>query len=172
MESWRPDATSNSSSRTDSVDLLRIFRDYGDMDRLFGNLAKSMTRNIRNVNANNQAMSSDGYIGPLSGVEPANGTASYQNVYVSVRWPWLAFSATLVLLTFMFLVLTIIDSSRHDVAVWKSSPVPLLFNGLDDHETKRLGMASGVVEMEKLSREIKVELKDDSGIGSGVRLVQ
>ncbi|KAL8828506.1 MAG: hypothetical protein Q9191_002545 [Dirinaria sp. TL-2023a] len=168
--SFGPDETNNASSFTNSQDLLRIFRD-SDMDRLFENLAKSMTRNIRDANSSNQA-NFDGYIGPLLGVGPANGTASYDYIYVSVRWGWLTLSAALVLLTIMFLVLTIAQSTRHDVAPWKSSPVPLLFNGLDENETERLRKAKGVVEMERLSRDIKVELKDDSGIGSGVRLVR
>lgn len=167
--SFGPDETNNASSFTNAVDMLRIFRD-SDMDRLFENLAKSMTRNIRDVNASNQAMSSHGFIGPLSGVGPANGTASYTHVYVFVRWPWLALSAILVFSTIIFLLLTMFQSARHDVALWKSSPVPLLFHGLEENESNRLRKARGVVEMERLSRDIKVELKDDSGVGSGVRL--
>ena len=170
-DSWGPDETSNASSHTNPVDLLRIFRD-SEMDRLFENVAKSMTHNIRDVNASNQAMSSDGFTGPLSVVEPANGTASYEHVYVSVRWPWLILSAILVFMTITSLIVTIMQSARHEVALWKSSPVPLLFHGLDENETKRLRKAKGVVEMERLSRDIKVELKDDSGVGSGVRLAQ
>ena len=152
------------------MDLLRIFLDF-EPEPLFANLAKSMTRNIRNVNASHQA-GFDGYIGPLSGVGPANGTVSYEHVYVSVRWPWLAFSAVLILLTIVFLLLTIIDSTRHDVAVWKSSPIPLLFYGLDEKETERLRAAKGLTEMERLSKDIKVGLRDDSGTGSGMRLCE
>lgn len=169
--SFGPDETNNASSFTNSQDLLRIFRD-SDMDRLFESLAKSMTRNIRDANASNQAMSSDGFTGPLPGVGLANGTASYDHIYVSVRWGWLTLSVALVLLTINFLILTIFQSTRHDVAPWKSSPVPLLFHGLDDNETQRLRKAKGVVEMERLSKDIRVELKDDSGIGSGVRLAR
>ena len=170
LPSWGPDETSNASSHVNNMDMLRIFRD-SEPGPLFENLAKSMTRSIRNVNVSNQA-TFDGYIGPLSGVGPVNGTVSYEYVYVSVRWPWLAFSAALVLLTIIFLVLTVIDSTRHDVAVWKSSPVPLLFHGLDEKETERLRAAKGLAEMEKLSGDIRVALKDDSGIGSGVRLAR
>ena len=171
MLSWGQDETSNSSSYINSMDFVRIFRD-SDLDDLVTNLASSMTRNIRNAPAANQTKSVDGYLGPLGGVGPANGTASYEYIFISVQWRWLAFSATLVFLTIIFLLLTIMDTARHDVAVWKSSPMPLLFSGLSADETERLRAAKGIVEMESLSKEIQVALKDDSNIGSGVRLAR
>ena len=170
--SYGPDETSNASSYTFSQDLLRIFRD-SEPDGIFANMAKSMTRNIRDQNASMQANSSDRYIVNLPGGGPASGIASQAYIYVSVRWGWLAFSAVLVLLTSVFLGLTIFSTARHDVAVWKSSPIPLLFNGLEKEEADRLRRAKGLVEMERLSSGIRFELKDDSGGGGkGVRLAE
>ena len=169
-DSFGPDITKNDTSYFNALDVFGVFRD-SDMDNLFQNLAKSMTRNIRDVSASNQTWSLDGFIGPLNGTGPANGVATREYIYISVQWLWLILSATLVLLTVLFLILTIIKTARHDVAVWKSSPLPLLFNGLDEDERECLRTAKGIVAMEELSSEIQVELKDDSRIGSGIRLV-
>ena len=169
--SWGPDETSNASSYTYSQDLLRIFRD-SEPDTIFSNMAKSMTRNIRDQNASMQTNTSDNYIFNLAGGGPISGTASQTYIYVSVRWGWLAFSAALVLLTCIFLGLTIFNTARHDVAVWKSSPIPLLFNGLEKEEADQLRRAKGLVEMERLSSGIRFELKDDSGGDKGVRLAE
>lgn len=163
-------AKSNSSSNTAiPEDLLRVLRD-SDTNTLFSNLAKSMTRQIRNVNAAYQVGFPGVDVNPIGGVGPANGTASTMQVFVSVRWRWLALPASLVLLTTTFLILTIINTARHRVPVWKSSPIPLLFSELNNQDKERLRMASGVVEMESLTAGIDVELKDDSEMGSGLRL--
>ena len=172
LSSYGPDETSNASSYEYSQDLLRIFRD-SEPDAIFANIAKSMTRNIRDQNASMQANTTDNFVPfNLVGGGPISGTARQAYIYVSVRWGWLAFSAVLVLLTCMFLGLTILSTTRHDVAVWKSSPIPLLFNGLEKEEAKQLRRAKGLVEMERLSGGIRFELKDDSGGGKGVRLAE
>ncbi|KAL8793432.1 MAG: hypothetical protein Q9195_004018 [Heterodermia aff. obscurata] len=164
------DETSNASSYEYSQDLLRIFRD-SEPDAIFANIAKSMTRNIRDQNASMQTNTSDGYFN-LAGGGPAGGIAREAYIFVSVRWAWLAFSAVLVLLTCLFLGLTVLSTARHDVAVWKSSPIPLLFSGLEKEEADRLRRAKGLVEMERLSSGIRFVLKDDSGGGKGVRLAE
>lgn len=113
----------------DSSDLTQIFYET-EMNKLFAGIAKSMTRWMRDLSPSSQmelvTKILNKSVNP-SDFEPAHGTATYTHVSVSVRWPWLAFPATLILLTTIFLVLTIINTVRHDVAAWKSSPLPMLF---------------------------------------------
>lgn len=148
-----------------TVDTLRVFRD-SNVTTVFSNLAKSMTRNTRNVNWTVQTYG-DNFIGPFPGVGTVNGTATYLDVQVSVRWVWLAFPAALIVLTMLFLAMTMINTAHIELAVWKSSPLPLLFHGLEETETERLRMTKKMVEMEKFAHQIQVQLKD-TGTGLGL----
>jgi hypothetical protein len=57
---------------------------------------------------------------------------SYQiEAYVSIQWEWLAFPLALLVLSFIFLVSTIIKTSRDgETGVWKTSAMPTLIYGL------------------------------------------
>lgn len=157
-----------------SEDLFDVLRD-SKMDSLFANLAKSMTRSIRSVDPNRQIdLWRAKYFGAPDPreFEPAYGTATYTRTCISVRWWWLTFPAALILLTTTLLILTMIKTTRQDVAVWKSSPLPLLCTRLDGDTREHLRNAKGIVEMERLTQEIRARLTDDSGGGMGARLVE
>jgi hypothetical protein len=157
--SWGPDKSVNSSSN--SADMLRVFRD-SEVPTLFANMAKSMTRNIRSVNSSQQTMFDglDGFLNPITGVGPANGTAQTLQVYISVRWPWLTFSASLVAAAIVLLAVTVINTARRDISGWKSSPLPILLQALEESESDSLRPTRDIVEMEKLASSINVELRD------------
>lgn len=148
-----------------SLDMLIPFRD-SDLSLVFLHLAKSMTSNVRSYNSSQQSYIDLGDGGNLtiSGVGPANGTTHYNEIYVSVRWPWLAFSGALIVLTVIHLIFTMIDTARHDMGVWKLSPIALLFHGLDASEMDRLRKTSELARMEALASQIDVQLRD-SGDG-------
>lgn len=82
---------------------------------------------------------------------------------VHIQWPFLAYPAALVLLAIIFFISMIIETrgtetSRHD---WKSSPLALLFHGLDrDAIINRDEMAESVraSEMEKIAKQTPVRL--------------
>ena len=48
--------------------------------------------------------------------------------------------------------------------MWKSSPVPLLFHGLENTKAARLRLAAQLVEMERMAEEIPAKLEEtDTG---------
>jgi hypothetical protein len=84
------------------------------------NVAESMTRYMRQNGAQNVS-------------SPAVGLVYHEDTCVHIRWGWLAFPAALICLSILFLVLMILDNARQPATSqdWKSSPLPLLFHGLD-----------------------------------------
>jgi hypothetical protein len=83
-----------------------------DLDQWINNLAVSMTNVVR---AGTPAL------------EPTyNGTA-YQ-LGVSVRWWWLALPVAMVVLSLIFLIITIAKTTQSRVGAWKGSPLTLLFS--------------------------------------------
>jgi hypothetical protein len=158
--SFGPYITANQS--IDTQDIIRVLW-QPDIDALFSNLAASMTRNVREVDWETQTYG-DGWLEPTKGVGTANGTAWVLGVYIHVRWPWLILPITLVGLTILFLILTVIETARSKMEVWKSSPVPLLFHGLENTEATRLQLTAQLVEMEIMAEKIPVRLeKTDTG---------
>jgi len=122
---------------------------------IFANVAESMTTNIRQS-------------GNTSLGTPALGTVYRQDTCVHVHWAWLAFPASLVLITILFLCFIIIgsrneESRAHD---WKSSPLPVMFHGLDQsivaqHRNSRLTQSK---TMRQIARNVHVQFSN-SGDG-------
>jgi hypothetical protein len=92
-----------------------------DIDAWWARLAKSMTNNIR-MNGLLENEESDRY----------NGIAWTDVVYTEVRWLWLIFPATLVVLSMLFLIATMIASWQSGVKPWKSFILPVLYTRLED----------------------------------------
>lgn len=105
----------------------------------------------------------------ITGVGPANGTAQTLEVYVSIRWPWLIFSTTLVVAAIVLLVITLLDTARRDIAHWRLSPIPILLQALGEPKPHDQNHARDVMTMERLANDMKVELSD---LGSGSRLLR
>lgn len=138
-----------------------------NLSLVFQNIAKSMTSIIRSYSSSQQShlsTVSDKSLWNISGVGPVNGTTHYNQVYISVRWHWLAFSGAIIVLTVIHLIFTIFDTARHDMRPWKSSPIALLFHGLNEAETDQLRKTSELARMEVLASQIDVQLRD-SGDG-------
>lgn len=55
------------------------------------------------------------------------GTAWQNEVYVEVRWPWLAFLAAQVVICIVCLTLVIMETAKTDMDVVKSSTIAALF---------------------------------------------
>ena len=162
--SFVKDASVNDTSS--NVDLVGIFQ-RSDASPLFANLAKSMTRNMRSKNWTDQSISvdEDYYMPNIIGAGTANGTATYNEVYVSIRWSWLAFPASLLLLTFVFLVLTILHTASSKTAVWKCSSLALLFHGLEEEGIKPFGTARNITKMDEMAEHNVVRLQEtDRGL--------
>jgi len=157
----------NGSSDTASMQIIRNFQNTKNMSTLFQNIGRGITRNVRNQNFT--AQTPDRFIPPVQGVGAANGTATYLEIYMHVQWGWLAFPIALLGLTVVFLASTMIDTARCHIPAWKSSPLSLLFHGLEGETSlsERLKLINDVTEMERLAEEIDVRFTD-SGNGLGL----
>ncbi|KAI6382715.1 hypothetical protein MCOR25_000526 [Pyricularia grisea] len=101
---------------------------------------------------------SDSYFTP-----PAAGTAWENDTCIGVRWQWISFPASLMLLEIMLLLATI-ERGRRSAwgGDWKSSSLPLLFNApLNDRD---MGAAKSlrVADMEERASLLKFKLVRDS----------
>jgi hypothetical protein len=170
LVSYRADESSNFTVNTDSmpeIDMLRALRD-SDPEVVFANIATSVTNNIRSVNISDQNDDS-GYIPPIPGVGLANGAVTAIKVYISVRWPYLAFSGALVALTLVHLASTMVATALHDIPVWKLSILPLLTHELDKSKVDQLRTARSIEEMQRMAILTKAKVEDE---GTGMRLVE
>ncbi|EXJ95578.1 hypothetical protein A1O1_00700 [Capronia coronata CBS 617.96] len=72
----------------------------------------------------------------------ALGTALRTEAIVVVRWAWLAYPLALVVSGLAGLLLTILSTHRHRMAVWKESTLPLLFRFMRPTTKTRAGTDS------------------------------
>jgi len=135
-----------------SSDVIHALYDTTDYPHRIGNLATSMTNNIRQQND--------------SGSAPFKGQAFTTETYVRVRWAWFSYPAIVIASSLLYLVGTILETTYRDVAIWKSSNMAMLFHGqalgLDDPDRVPVTTLS---EMSALYKDIKVDLvqMDDNG---------
>ena len=141
---------------------LQTIYNYGNVsfDRVnetFQNISSSITKYIR-----------QNTLGKWS--NPAEGVVMHDQTCLSVRWPWLAFPAVLVLLTVIFFVAMIIDTrpTRSCAPIWKSSLLALLFHGFEPRDKYR-AVVGDLSEMEELEKDIIVRLSPTEG---GLKLVE
>ena len=89
-----------------------------------------------------------------------NGTSYSLVSYVKVVWPWLVLPATLVLLSFPFLVVRILQSSRVKIKPWKTSTLATL-QDLGVELRDELGALDAEAMMEKGAETLSVQLRED-----------
>lgn len=105
-------------------------------------ISQSMTDNIR--------------VGPNT--TNVYGTAYFVEIYVIIRWPWLLLPGLLVLLSAMFLLLTMRMSRKgRGSPLWKSRVLPFLFHGLDGWEKGELRV-SDEAGMDQAGKKMKAQL--------------
>jgi hypothetical protein len=165
----RPDLLNNFTgySYYDNMQLfviLRQVRDFGSAE-MVSNLAKAITTYVRTLNASEQNFGFHEDF-KVTGIGPANGTAYNLQVSIHVRWRWISFTGIILFLTIVFFVLTVTQSTRHGIAAWKSSPLALLFHGLDAREVQHSD-ADDVANMHFRAKNMRVRLRDTA---SGVKL--
>ena len=96
-----------------------------------------------------------------------NGTSYSLESYVRVDWLWLVLPATLVLLSFPFLIATIVQSSRAKIKPWKTSALATL-QGLGNELRNELGALDAEATMERRAETRFARLKEGD---NGWRLV-
>lgn len=130
-----------------SSDVIHALYDTKDYSKRVENLAISMTNNIRQQND--------------SGLSPFSGVAFKTETYVNVRWAWFSYPATVLVLSLLYLIGTIIETTRRDVAIWKSSNLAMLFHG----KTMALEKAKSIAVN-------KISLMDEMATGIEIELLQ
>ena len=96
-----------------------------------------------------------------------NGTSYSLVSYVKVDWLWLMMPATLVLLSFPFLIATIVQNSQAKLKPWKTSTLATL-QGLGIEVRNELGDLQSEATMEKGAETRFVRLEE---FDNGWRLV-
>lgn len=92
--------------------------------------------------------------------QQAVGQSSTTTQYIHVRWPWLILPSIIVLLGILLLAATIDQSRRSGVAIWKSSPLALLFHPLQGWSHADLDHVA-VPGMEKSAKAMPAQLTKD-----------
>ncbi|KAI9756988.1 MAG: hypothetical protein M4579_003646 [Chaenotheca gracillima] len=109
------------------------------------NLATSMTNNL--------------FVDSGDPVVPRQaGASTSMETIVHVRWGWLALLPALVLLTLIFLLFAMLSTSRRHAPLWKSSPLALLFHGLEGEIPRESPKHETVSEMGLRAEKMVVNL--------------
>ncbi|KAI8952593.1 hypothetical protein F4801DRAFT_599768 [Xylaria longipes] len=100
------------------------------------------------------------------GAIPVAGRAYTFIIIVEVRWPWLVLPATTWLCGAVFLMLTIWFCRGSDRLLWKTSSLPLIYHGFEDHDVKTIKTTGDRLEhvsgMEKYSQNLYARIRRDS----------
>jgi len=115
------------------------------------NLATAMTIAIRNTQSSNGSF------------ETVTGWAWDQKNHVHIRWAWIALPLTLLTAGLVFLLATVIRSSKesNEVGIWKTSALAILFNGLGEDVQRSVGPGCRMGEARAKARELTVKLLPD-----------
>ncbi|CAG5140848.1 uncharacterized protein ALTATR162_LOCUS801 [Alternaria atra] len=96
--------------------------------------------------------------------EMLQGEAFYNEQYVSVQWEWLIFPFLLLTLSLIFLVSTIIKTSKDTSAgIWKTSAMPTLIYSLPKDAQSKLSPISTWNDSDKSSRKVRIKLLPNRG---------
>ncbi|KAF1852004.1 uncharacterized protein K460DRAFT_424950 [Cucurbitaria berberidis CBS 394.84] len=171
---WMPDVSNDPSNYLEvdggfgflhaTSDTLPLFR-TGNTSEIISKLAKAITSYIRSLNETEKTF--ERYLEyNVTGVGPVIGITYASHIYISVQWPWLAFSGSLLVLTIIFFGLVAAQSAKDSVTIWKSSPLALLFHGLNPGTLGRLQDTMEVEDMKIRAKEMRVRLRhEESGAG-------
>jgi hypothetical protein len=95
------------------------------------------------------------------------GDAIAEESHVHVRWQWIALPAFLELASLALLVLTIIQSRRDDVPLWKSSALALIYHAVDELRGQETLATERLSSMEVTAKKTDVQLvKGEEGLNS------
>lgn len=135
---------------------------FAQINTTFSNVADSMTAHMRHGAEPGKTGISDF---EQDNSKPAAGQAFRSDICVHVRWWYLALPIILVALTFAFLIATLVQTeSRQSGLGWKSSPLALLFHGLDPDVRKTQGDVMHNDEMTHAAQRMSVRLRwNDQG---------
>jgi hypothetical protein len=97
--------------------------------------------------------------GDESNSASAPGTLFQNETFIRVRWAWFTLPAALALFTLIFFMYTLVEIARCERHTnWKSSPLALLFHGLDKETQERYSRIDDLDEMDEKAKEVNVRL--------------
>ena len=100
--------------------------------------------------------------GDESNSAAAPGTVFQNETFIHVRWAWFTLPAALALFTLIYFAFTLVEISRYERNTnWKSSPLPLLFHGLDAETLEKYSRLDGLDEMDEKAKQVVVRLQGD-----------
>ncbi|KAI9840381.1 MAG: hypothetical protein M1838_004080 [Thelocarpon superellum] len=152
---------------TGSVQLQKFFNDgnvsLGYINDTFADIADSMTAYIRQSTRPARTGHS---LFDQHRVAPAVGQVWQANTCVRVQWGYAIVPMVLGFFTLLFLVATMAETggSQHQRMAWKSSPLALLFHGLDPYSLTTANAAredeiASVSDMRVLAKQMRVCLR-------------
>jgi hypothetical protein len=94
-----------------------------------------------------------------------NGTASSMENYVSVRWWWLSLPLGVLFLCLVFLVATVMKSSKEKehVGVWKTSGLATLLYGPPDEMQRKITSSTSIETPKAKTKELMIKLMHEKG---------
>lgn len=134
-------------------DLVKSIWDNGakNVNQTFANIAKSMTNTMRTT-AGQEAL----------------GTSDVLESYIRVQWAWLALPTAVVVAAEVFFGLTVWQTRRRRVPIWKLNSLSVVLHGLENREEweqKQARSTMKISEMEAWAdvREAKLSKRKDGG---------
>jgi hypothetical protein len=100
--------------------------------------------------------------GDVSNSATAPGTVFQNETFIRVQWAWFTLPAALAIFTLVLLAYTLVETARHGRHTnWKSSPLALLFHGLDTETQDRYSHLDDLDEMGEKAKGAIVQLRKD-----------
>ncbi|KAL8833563.1 MAG: hypothetical protein Q9176_007921 [Flavoplaca citrina] len=90
------------------------------------------------------------------------GTSTSFEVYIQIEWAWMIVPITTVILSLIFLLITIHQSRQRKIPAWKSSLLAVLL-GLSSETRSDLGGIIRTKEMEEMAKKKNVRLESNGG---------
>ncbi|KAF2807923.1 uncharacterized protein BDZ99DRAFT_522530 [Mytilinidion resinicola] len=123
-----------------------VFQPPYDIVPYLDNIAAAMTNSVRRKD---------------NGTELVRGSAWAPQTFVQIRWIWILLPALLLIFSFVFLVGTIVKSTRQNVAVWKTSALAILLHGLSGDARHMLDPETPASEVEATAQRVQVVLSSE-----------
>ena len=90
--------------------------------------------------------------------KPALGTVHEAATCIAVHWAWFTGALCAASLTLLFHIIVAIKATTQGRRQnWKSSPLPLLFHGLQPSLQVQFERTNGLEEMERMAKDVKVQ---------------
>ncbi|KAF2117586.1 hypothetical protein BDV96DRAFT_517232 [Lophiotrema nucula] len=123
---------------------------YENVTTHMDNLANAMTNLMRSA---------------LSDTDMTAGSSFDKESIVDVRWVWLTLPLGLLALTGIFLLATVVRSSRESehVGVWKTSAIAMILYGLPDEMQKKLTLSKVIGIPRAKAKEVKMKWLSNRG---------